>query len=103
MIQTLFLNKEAVFQHGNASIHTAGTVQLWFEEHEAELQCITWQSRSPDLNNTEPPWSVLETRLRNRIPPPISLKQVHSKKECGYTEGKRWSNAILLKTRVKYL
>jgi hypothetical protein len=27
------------------------------------------------LNITEPLWSVLETRLRNRFPPPTSLKQ----------------------------
>jgi hypothetical protein len=27
------------------------------------------------LNITEPLWSVLETRVRNRFPPPKSLKQ----------------------------
>jgi hypothetical protein len=38
MIQTLFLNIDAGFQENNAPIHTAGTVQSWFEEHEGELQ-----------------------------------------------------------------
>jgi hypothetical protein len=36
MIQTLFLNNDAVFQDGNAPIHIAGTVQSWFEEHQGE-------------------------------------------------------------------
>jgi hypothetical protein len=51
------------------------------------------------LATTEPLWSVLETRVRNRLPPPPSLKQLeyalqeewhkiplkifHSKKDCG--------------------
>jgi hypothetical protein len=38
MIQALFLNNNAVFQEENAPIHTAGTVQSWFEEHEGEVQ-----------------------------------------------------------------
>jgi hypothetical protein len=56
--------------------HTAGTVQSWFEEHEGELQYLPWPARSPDLNITEPLWSVLETRMRKRFPPPTSLKQL---------------------------
>jgi hypothetical protein len=30
-------NKNAIFQNDNAPIHTAGTVESWFEEHEGEL------------------------------------------------------------------
>jgi hypothetical protein len=36
MIQTLFLNNTAVFKDGKSPIHTAGTAQSWFEEHEGE-------------------------------------------------------------------
>jgi hypothetical protein len=42
MIQTLFLNDDAVFQDDRAPIHTAGTVQLWFEEHEGEFHHLPW-------------------------------------------------------------
>jgi hypothetical protein len=42
MIHTLFPNNGAVFQNDRASIHTAGTVQSWFEEHEGELQLLPW-------------------------------------------------------------
>jgi transposase len=30
----------------------------------------------PDLNTIEQFWSVLEARVRNRFPPPTSLKQL---------------------------
>jgi hypothetical protein len=49
MIQTLFPNSDAVFQDDSAPIHTAGTVQSWFEEHEGELH-LSWPAQSPDLN-----------------------------------------------------
>jgi transposase len=75
MIQTLFPNNDVIFHDNNAPIHTAGTVHSWFEEHECELQHLPWPAQSPDLNITEPLWSVLETRVRNRFPPSTSLKQ----------------------------
>jgi hypothetical protein len=76
MIQTLFPNNDAVFEDENTPIHTAGTVPSWFEVHEGELQHLPWPVRSTDLNISEPLWSVLETRVRNRFPPATSLKQI---------------------------
>jgi hypothetical protein len=76
MIQTLFLNNDALFQDDSAPIHAAGTVQSWFEEHEGELQHLLWPTLSPDLNITESLWSELEIRVRNRFPPPTSLKEL---------------------------
>jgi hypothetical protein len=70
MTQTLVPNNNVVFQHDNAPIHTAGTVQSWIEEHEGKLQHLPRPAQSPYLNIIEPLWSVLETRVRNRFPPP---------------------------------
>jgi hypothetical protein len=75
MIQMLFPNNDAVFQDDNAPIHTAGIVQSWSEEHEGEHH-LPWPAQLPDLNITEPLWSILETRAGNRVPPPTSLKQL---------------------------
>jgi hypothetical protein len=66
------------------SIHTAGTVQTWFEESEGELQHFPWPAQSPDLNITEPFWLVLETRARNTVTPPTSLKQTEDVQEKCY-------------------
>jgi hypothetical protein len=74
--ETLFPKNDAVLQDDNTPIHTAGTVQAWFEEHECELHCLPWPAQSPNLNIAELLWSVLETRMRNRFPPPRSLKKL---------------------------
>jgi hypothetical protein len=58
MIQTLFLNNDLVLQDDNAPIHTAGIVQSLFEEHEGEFQHLPWPAQLPDLNISEPLWSV---------------------------------------------
>jgi hypothetical protein len=76
MMQMLLMNNDSVFQDDNALIHTAGTVQLWFEQHKGEFQHFPWLAQSPDLNITELLWSVLETRMMNIFPPPLSLKQL---------------------------
>jgi hypothetical protein len=76
VIQILFPNNDEVFQDDSAPIHTAGTVQSWFEEYEGEPQHLPWPAQSPDLNISEPLCSVFETRVGNGFHPPTSLKQL---------------------------
>jgi hypothetical protein len=66
MIQAFYPNSDAVFQDDNTPIHTAGTVQSWFEAHEGELQHLPWPAKAPDLNISEPLLSVLETCVHAR-------------------------------------
>jgi hypothetical protein len=50
----MLLPNDTLFQDDTAPIHTAGTEQSGFEEHEGELQHIPWPSQPPDLNIIEP-------------------------------------------------
>ena len=43
-----FPNNDATFQDGNSPIHTARSVQSWFEDHEEALQLPPWPVQSPD-------------------------------------------------------
>jgi hypothetical protein len=65
-------------------IHAAETVHSWFEEHEGELQHLSWPAQPADLNFIESLRSVLEMRVRNRFPSPTSLKQLEDvlQEEC---------------------
>ena len=71
MVQMLFPNNDA-----NWPIRTARSVQYWCKEHEDALQHLSWPAKSPDLNIIGTLWSVLESRVRSRLPPPSSLKQL---------------------------
>ena len=74
VVQVLFPNNDAIFQD-DLPIHTARSVQSWFEQHEDALQHLLWLAQSPTLNIIESLWSVLESRMRSRFPP-LSLKQL---------------------------
>jgi len=68
VVQMLFPYIDAVFQDDSWHIHTARSVQSWLEQHEDALQHLPWPAQSSDLNTIEPLWSVLESRVRSRLP-----------------------------------
>ena len=76
MIQTLFPDDDCIFQNDNAPIHTAHVVQNWYEKDKSEQEHMEWPSQSPDINIIELLWWVLERQVRNRYPPPSSLKEL---------------------------
>jgi hypothetical protein len=52
MVQ-MFPNSYAVFQDDSAPMHTARSVQFWFEEHDDKLQCLPWPAQLRDVNIIE--------------------------------------------------
>jgi hypothetical protein len=119
-METLFPNKDTVFQDDNAPVHTAGTVSSWLEIHVGELQHLPWPAQLPGLNIIEPLCSVFGTSVRNRFPPlkqledrlqeelhKIPLKTVQNlcesslRRNTGCIEGKRWSNHMLIKKSIR--
>jgi len=56
--QLLFPKNDAVFQDYKWPIHTARSVQSWFEEHEDALHHLPWPAQLPELNIIKPLWSV---------------------------------------------
>jgi hypothetical protein len=72
----LFTNNYAIFQDDSLPIHAARSVKSWFEEHEDALKHLPWPAQSPDLNIIESLLPVLESRVRSRFPPPLSLEQL---------------------------
>ncbi|CAK9803449.1 Transposable element Tc3 transposase [Anthophora quadrimaculata] len=68
-----------IFQHDNAAIHRAKTVQTWFQTVNVEV--LRWPSRSPDLNPIENLWGILARRV--------------------YTNGKQYCNTMELKNCIK--
>jgi len=78
VVQLLFPNNDANFSRWFAHTHCQKcSVFVWgpWREHEDVLQHLLWLPQLPTLNFMEPLWSVLESRVRNRLPP-SSLKQL---------------------------
>jgi len=58
VVQTLYTKGGGVYQHDNASIHTARLLTEWFDAHESEDH-FPWPAQSPD-QKIKPLWSILE-------------------------------------------
>ena len=54
VVQMFLPNNGAVFQDDIPPMHTARSVNAWFEEHEDALQHLLWPAQSPHLNIIEP-------------------------------------------------
>jgi len=70
----MFPNNDAVSEDGSSPVHTTRIVDSWFADHEDALQHLPRPAQSPDI--LKPLWSVLESGVRSRFPPPPSLKQL---------------------------
>ena len=67
----LFGEGPFLFQHDNAPVHKARSIQKWFVE--ISVEGLDWSAQSPDLNPIKHLWDELERRLRARPNRPTSV------------------------------
>ncbi|GBN33639.1 hypothetical protein AVEN_50036-1 [Araneus ventricosus] len=62
-----------IFQDDNSTLHPAGRICYWFDEHSHTLLYLDWPAESPDLNPIENLWDMLEERVKRRNKHPRNL------------------------------
>ncbi|GBO14846.1 hypothetical protein AVEN_18639-1 [Araneus ventricosus] len=55
-----------IFQDDNSTVHRAGRICDWFDDHSHTLLHLDWPTKSPDLNRIENLWDMLEQRVKRR-------------------------------------
>ena len=68
---TLISQHQTLFQHDNAPVHKARSIQKWFIEIGVEE--LDWPVQSTHLNSIKHLWNELERRLRARPNRPTSV------------------------------
>ncbi len=76
-IVVLFIHDHhLMLQHDNAPPHVA---RIWTRFLEAEnIPVLVWPAYSPDMSPIEHVWDALDRRIRQRVPVPVDIQQLHT-------------------------
>jgi transposase len=69
-----------VFQHDNASVHTASIVKKYIRK--AKINTLPWPPNSPDLNPIEPVWNHIKRELGKYREDPSTMDVLWERVQC---------------------
>ncbi len=69
-------NHHLVLQHDNARPHDARICTQFLEAE--NISVLAWPAYSPDMSPIEHVWDALDRRIRQRIPVPANIQQLHT-------------------------
>ncbi len=77
------IDHHLMLQHDNARPHVASICTQFLEAE--NIPVLAWPSYSPDMSPIEHVWDALDLRLRQRVPIPANIHQLHTAIEEEWT------------------
>ncbi len=65
-----------MLQHDNARLHVARICTQFLEAE--NIPVLAWPAYSPDMSPIEHVWDALDRRIRQRVPVPANIQQLHT-------------------------
>ncbi len=72
-----------MLQHDNAQPHVARICTQFLEAE--NIPVLAWPAKSPDMSPIEHVWDALDRRIRQRVPVPANIQQLHTAIEEEWT------------------
>ncbi len=72
-----------MLQHDNAQPHVARICTQFLEAE--NIPVLAWPAYSPDMSPIEHVWDALDRRIRQRVPVPVNIQQLHTAIEEEWT------------------
>ncbi len=73
-----------MLQHDNARPHVTRVCTQFLEAE--NIPVLAWPAYSPDMSPIEHVWDALDRRIRQRVPVPANIQQLHSQHSTGHNQ-----------------
>ncbi len=83
MVVSVIHDHHLMLQHDNARPHVARICTQFLEAE--NIPVLAWPAYSPDMSPIEHVWDALDQRIRQRVPVPANIQQLHTAIEEEWT------------------